>query len=146
MSHAGAAVALAVWLGVGGSAAEPSRKAYLTHVSSVCQTYARRLERVPAPAAPTAYGDVIASLERVVPLLRAQERAMQAIEAPRALQPAVGRLLAIDRRSIPPLESALAAARRRNAAGVVTGLARFSSVRDRVHSLSVAIGIRCSPN
>src|SRR6266576_3117821 len=44
------AAALAVWLGVGGSAAEPGRKAYLTHVSTVCQTYARRLERVPAPS------------------------------------------------------------------------------------------------
>jgi hypothetical protein len=44
MSHlVVAAAALAVWLGVGGSAAEPGRKAYLTHVSTVCQTYARRL-------------------------------------------------------------------------------------------------------
>ena len=87
-----AAAALAVWVGVGGSAAEPSRKAYLTHVSSVCQTYARRLERVPAPSDPTAYGDVIASLQRVLPLLRGQERAMRAIQAPSTLQLTVGRM------------------------------------------------------
>ena len=36
MSHLDVATAaLAVWLGVGGSAAEPGRKAYLTHVSTV---------------------------------------------------------------------------------------------------------------
>jgi hypothetical protein len=147
VSHlAVAAVALAVWLGVGGSAAEPSRKAYLTHVSSVCQTYARQLERVPAPSDPASYGDVIASLRRVVPLLRAQERAMRAIQAPSALQLTVGRLFAIDRSSISALESSLAAARRRDAGGVAKGLVRFSSVRDRVHSLALAIGIRCGAN
>lgn len=148
MSHlvVAAAAALAVWLGAGGSAAEPGRRAYLTHVSTVCQAYARRLERVPAPSEPAAYGDVISSLQRVVPLLRAQERAMRAIRAPSTLELTVGRLFAIDRSSIAPLESALAAARRRDAGGVANGLARFSSVRERVHSLSVAIGIRCNPN
>jgi hypothetical protein len=147
MSHVVvAAAALAVWLGVGGSAAEPARKAYLTHVSAVCQTYARRLERVPAPSDPAAYGDVIASLRRAVPLLRAQERAMRAVQAPSSLQLTVGRLLALDRSSITALDSALAAARLRNAGGVAKGLVRFSSLRDRVHSLSVGLGIRCSPN
>jgi hypothetical protein len=147
MSHViVAAAALAVWLGVGGSAAEPARKAYLAHVSAVCQSYARRLERVPAPSDPAAYGDVISSLERVLPLLRAQERAMRTIQPPSTLQPTVGRLFAIDRGSIAPLESALAAARRRDAGGVAKGLVRFSSVRDRVHSLAVAVGIRCGAN
>ena len=140
------AAALAVWLGVGGSAAEPGRKAYLTHVSTVCRTYARRLERVPAPSEPAAYGDVISSLQRVLPLLRAQEGAMRAIRAPSTLQPTVGRLFAIDRSSIAALESALAAARRRDAGAVADGLARFSTLRDRVHSLAVANGIRCNPN
>jgi hypothetical protein len=147
MSHlVVAAAALAVWLGVGGSAAEPARKAYLTHVSAVCQSYARRLERVPAPSDPAAYGDVIASLRRVVPLLRAQERAMRAVQAPSSLELTVGRLFALDRSSIAALDSALAAARRRNAGGVAKGLVRFSSLRDRVHSLAVGVGIRCGAN
>jgi hypothetical protein len=147
MSHlAVAAVALAVWLGAGGSAAEPSRKAYLSHVSSVCRAYARRLEHVPAPSDPAAYGNVVGSLRRALPLLRAQEQAMRAIPAPSSLQLTVARLFAIDRSSIAALDSALAAARRRDAGGVAGGLSRFSSIRDRVHGLSVAIGIRCTPN
>jgi hypothetical protein len=146
MSHLAAVAALALWLGVGGSAAEPSKKAYLTHVSAVCQGYARRLERVPAPSDPAAYGDVISSLRRVLPLLRAQERAMRAIEAPTVLRPSVGHLFAIDRSSIAALRSALAAARRRDAGGAATGLTRFSSIRGRVHGLALAIGVRCSPD
>lgn len=143
MSHLAAlAAALAAWHGAG----DPARTAYLTHVSSICRTYARRLERVPAPSDPAAYGDVIASLHRVVPLLQAQERAMRAIRPPAALRPAVGRLLALDRSSVPPLQTALAAARRRDAGGVARGLVRFSALRDRVHASALALGIRCEPN
>jgi hypothetical protein len=148
MRHlAAAAAAVTLALAIGGPArSEPSRKAYLTHVSSVCQTYARRLERVPAPSDPAAFGDVISSLERVVPLLRAQERSMRAVPAPHALQPTVGRLFALDRSSIAGLESTLAAARRRDPGGVARGLVRFASARDRIHRLSVSIGIRCDPH
>ena len=141
MTGAVVAAVLAVWLGSG---ADPTRRAYLAHVSSVCTSYAQRLERVPAPSDPAAYGNVISSLQQVVPLLRAQERAMRAIRPPRSLQLTVGRLFAVDRTSIAALDAALAAAKRRDAGGVASGLARFSSIRDRVHSLAVAIGIRCS--
>jgi len=128
------------------AAPAPARKDYLARVSSVCRTYARRLERIPAPAAPTAYGDVIESVGRVVPLLRAQERAMRAVTPPPALEPRLRRLFALNRGSIAELEHALAAARRRDAGGVATRLVRFSSTRDRVHRLALAIGIRCSTN
>ena len=123
-----------------------SRHAYVLRVSSVCRGYARRLERIPAPANPAAYGDVIASLQRVVPLLRAQERAMRAVPAPSGLQPALERLFALDRRSIGRLDAALAAARRRDAGGVAAGLARFSDERGRVHGLAVGLGIDCAVN
>jgi len=126
------------------SLATPTPPAYLVHVSSVCRTYAHRLERVPAPADPAAYGDVVASLRRALPLLRAQERAMRAIPAPAALRMRLARLFALDRRSIADLTGALDAAGRRDAGGVATGLARFSSDRARVHAASVALGIRCN--
>jgi hypothetical protein len=140
--------AAAVLTSCGGTAAAPAppRKEYLARLSSVCRTYARQLERIPTPASPTAYGDLIGSLGRVVPLLRAQERAMRAVPVPSALVPRLRRLFALNRSSIAELERALAAARRRDAGGVATGLVRFSSVRDHVHRLALAIGIRCSTN
>jgi hypothetical protein len=142
-----AGLGVGLWLGLSGSGkAEPTRAAYLAKVSAVCRGYARRLERVPVPGDPAAYGDVIASLERVVPLLRAQEAAMRALPAPEALRPRLERLFALNRGSIAELEQALAAARRHDAGGVATRLGRFSGERDQVHTQAVAIGIACNPN
>jgi hypothetical protein len=143
---AAATIALVCATSCGASPA-PTRGEYLAHVSSVCRGYARKLARVPAPADPAAYGDVIASLRRALPLLRAQERAMRGITAPQpVLAVSVGRLLALDRRAITRLEAALAAARRRDAGGVATGLVRFTSDRDQVHRTAEDLGIRCDPN
>jgi hypothetical protein len=141
-----AALGVGLWLGLRGSEAEPTQQQYLARVSSVCRSYARRLERVAAPSDPAAYGNVISSIEQVVPLLRAQEAAMRAVRAPSALGPRLDRLYLLNRRSIAELALALEAARRRRAGGVATGLVRFSTLRDRVHGLSVAIGIECNPN
>jgi hypothetical protein len=136
-----------LWLGLSGEGKPgPSRPAYLADVSAVCRSYARRLERVPTPADPAAYGDVIASLERVVPLLRRQEAAMRQLSAPKALRPRLERLFALNRRSIAELEQGLAGARRRDAGRVATRLVRFSAVRDEVHRLALGLGIRCNPN
>ena len=144
---AAAGLGAGLWLLLGGAAPkEPARKEYLAHVSSVCRTYARRLERIPAPSDPAAYGDVISSVRQVLPLLRAQAAAMQAVPPPAALEPRLERLFGLDRRSVAELRPALAAARRRDAGGVATGLVRFSSARDQVHRLAVAIGIDCTVN
>lgn len=142
-----AAAGAGLWLGLsGGGTPRPTPERYLAHVSSVCRGYARRLERVPAPSDPAAYGNVIASVEQVVPLLRAQAAAMQAITPPRALEERLARLFALHERSVVDLETLLRAARRRDAGGVGTGIVRFSAVRDRVHAAAVAAGIRCDPN
>jgi hypothetical protein len=140
--------AAAVLTSCSGTAASPPppRNEYLVRLSSVCRAYARQLERIPAPVSPTAYGDLLDSLGRVVPLLRAQERAMRAVPVPSALVPRLRRLFALNRSSIAELERALAAARHRDAGGVATRLVRFTTVRDHVHRLSLALGIRCNPN
>jgi hypothetical protein len=132
--------------GAGGAAPPRPHAAYLAHVSTVCRGFARRLERIPAPSSPGAYGDVIASLRRVVPLLRAQVGAMRAVEAPAALGPRLRRLFALDDHGIASLQAALAAARRRDAGGVAAGLGRFAADREQVHRQAVALGIDCSVN
>jgi hypothetical protein len=86
----------------------------------------------------------------VLPVLRAQEAAMRAVPPPAELGPRFGLrlelLFALDRRSIAALRPVLAAARRRDAGGVATGLLRFSSARDQVHRQAVATGIDCTVN
>jgi hypothetical protein len=139
-----AAAGAGLWLALGRSGSDqPTRGAYLTHVSSVCRRYARKLDRIGAPSDIAAYGDVVSAVGQALPLLRKQVAAMRAIQAPSDLQPRLDRLFALSRRSTAELEAALAAARRRDAGGVGTGLIRFSLLRDQSHTLATAIGVHC---
>ena len=141
---AAVAVGVGLWLALGGGG-QPDKHRYLARVSSVCLTYARRLNRIGAPGDVNAFGDVISTVGAVVPLLREQAAAMQAVRAPSELQPRLNRLFALNGSSVAALERALAAARRRDPAGVAKGLLGFSLLRDRVHVLAAAIGINCTP-
>lgn len=123
---------------------DPVRAAYLTRVSALCVHYARQLEHVPAPSDPAALGDVIASLRQALPLLRAQRAAMQAVPQPAALRRRLRTLFELEGGAIAELEAALAAAERRDSAGVAAGIDRFTAARDRSHALASAIGIRCN--
>jgi hypothetical protein len=138
-----AALGAGLWVGRSGGEKGPSRAAYLARVSAVCRGYARRLERVPVPTEPQAYGDVLEAVGRAVPLLRAQAAAMEALEPPAGLGPGLRRLFGLDRRSIAALRTAEGAARRRDAGGVAAGLLRFSALRDRVHAAAVSLGLDC---
>jgi hypothetical protein len=126
-----------------GSGADPTPRAYLAQVSSVCRRYARQLARVPGPSDVAAYGDVVAGLRQALPLMRAQNAAMEAVRPPQGLEPRVERLFVLSHRSVADLSSALAAALRRDAGGVGRGLVRSTLLRARLHTLSVSIGIRC---
>lgn len=145
---AAGAAAAGAWLALGdsGGTHQPTQSEYLGRVSSICRRYGRQLARIGAPSDIAAYGDVVSTVGRVLPLLREQSAAMQAVQPPAALQPRLDRLFVLSRRSIAHLESARAAARRRDAGGVARGLASFSALRDRSHALAVAIGIDCTTN
>ena len=87
-AFAAAALDVGLWLALaGGSKHEPTRQEYLAEVSSVCQSYARRLERIPVPSEPAAYGNVLSSVRQVLRVLSAQEAAMRAVPPPGALAP-----------------------------------------------------------
>jgi hypothetical protein len=139
---AAGAIAAAVWLATSGGGTD-GRPAYLARVSSVCRTYAAKLARIGAPADVTAYGDVIEALGRVLPLLREQAAAMEAVKPPPGLEPRLDRMFAADASAVSALEGTLAGARRRDAGEVAKGLAAFSARRDRAHAQSAAIGIDC---
>lgn len=143
---AAAAIAFGILLATRGGGDAPRRSAYLAQVSSVCRVYARRLSRIGAPSDVTAYGDVVAIVGRVVPLLREQAARMEAVDPPPSLRADLDRLFALDRRSIAALETTLAAARRRDAGGVGKGIVSFSRLSGEVHSLATSLGIRCTAN
>ena len=94
-----AAVAAGLWLAFGRDGGNsPTRREYLARVSSVCKRYARRLERIGAPADVAAYGDVASVVAQVLPLLRHQAAAMRTVEPPDELRPRLDRLFALNRR------------------------------------------------
>jgi hypothetical protein len=140
---AAAAVGVGLWIALGGGG-HLDRRRYLARVSSVCVASARRLQRIGAPGEVNAFGNVISTVGAVVPLLRKQAAAMQAVPAPAGLRPRLDRLFSLNDSSIAALERALTAARRRDGAGVARGLIGFSRLRDRIHVLATAIGINCT--
>src|SRR5262249_61197416 len=104
------------------------------------------VSRSGAPSDVPAYGDVVAIVGRVVPLLREQAARMEAVAPPPSLRADLDRLFALDRRSIVALETTLAAARGRDAGGVGKGIVSFSRLSGEVHSLATSLGIRCTAN
>ena len=143
-----AAAGVGSWLALrSGDRREPTPRAYLTQVSSVCRGFARLLAQVPGPSDLAAYGEVASSLSQALPLMRAQSAAMESVAPrPRPLAPRLGRLFALSHRSLADLASALAAARRRDLGGMGRGLVQSALLRAREHDLAVAIGIRCEIN
>jgi hypothetical protein len=122
----------------------PTKHEYLTAVSATCRSYSKELARIPAPANITAYGDVVESISRALPLLRREEAAMKRVAPPRELRGQVAQMFVLHERSVVELEKTLVAANRRDAGGVALGLGRFAAARDRSQAFARQLGVRCS--
>jgi hypothetical protein len=138
-----AAVLLAAAAGAGAAPA-PTKREYLATVSAACRSYSKQLARIPAPANITAYGDVVASISRALPLLRREEAAMKRVAPPPGLRRRVSQMFALHERSVAELEKTLVAANRRDAGAVALGLGRFGAARDRSQAYARELGVRCS--
>jgi len=141
------AVVIAVALAAAGAApgSRPmTKRAYLAAVSAACRPYARQLARIPAPANITAYGDVVESISRAIPVLVRQEAAMRRVQPPPVLRGKVERMFELHEQSVARPRTTLAAANRRDAGAVATGFGRFTAARDRSQAFARQLGIHCS--
>ena len=95
------------------SRAEPTRAQYLAGVAAVCRIYGPKLDliRPPDVAEPA---NVIAAVDRVLPLVRAQLIRVRALEPPDELRPRVERWLVLQQRRLGMLAKAQAAGRRQD--------------------------------
>ena len=140
----GVAAVLVLTLGSGGgSSSGPTPAAYIARVSAVCQRYSSKLDRIPPPFDPTAYGQVVSSAGRALAVLRAEAAEIRAIRPPSSLEARVNRLFELNRRSLDELARTLAAAKRHDLPAIRSGLDRFAAARTRAQTLSRAIGFRC---
>src|SRR5262245_41782029 len=121
----------------------PTKATYLAEVHDVCAEYGERLDRVPPPGDLSSPGAIVESLEQALPVLREQERAVQALTVPPELKAALARFFALTDRSLAELQEALDAALERALFPMATALTRFGEVRDEAKAVARKIGFSC---
>lgn len=139
---AAAAVAVVVAASAFGSD-EPSRDEYLAEVRAVCADYGVQLDRIPPPGDLSSPGAIVESLQQALPVLRRQEQAVQALEAPETLRADLARFFRLTDRSLAELQAALDAALERALYPMATALTRFGERRNEAKAVAHEIGFDC---
>jgi ppGpp synthetase/RelA/SpoT-type nucleotidyltranferase len=140
----GAAAALAFTVFDGPSSAKTLTPAeYVARVSAICQTYSRKLDRIPPPTDIASYGNVVESVKPALAILRQQAAQIRAIAPPPELRTRVTRFFQLTDRSIERLAAVLRAASRRDIAGLGIGLQRFDEATLVAKKASRRIGWHC---
>ena len=140
-----AGVAIAVILvATASSHAEPTRAQYLADVAAICRVYGPRLDRIRPPdvAEPA---NVIAAVDRVLPLVTAQLRRVRTLEPPRELRRQVDRWLALHERRLGMLRKAQAAGRRQDFRALGVAYVDFALAGSETGRLAREIGIPHPP-
>lgn len=120
-----------------------TRAAYLRQANAICETYARRLDRIPPPLDPASPGAVYESIGLALPLLREQSAKVRALAPPRVLQAKVNRFLALTDQSLGHLKRTRLHAGRRELYPMVQALAAFGKSRDAAKRVRGSVGFKC---
>jgi hypothetical protein len=139
-----AGTAAGIVLAVKGS--EPSRlsrAAYVRRANEVCESYGKRLDRIPPPLDPASPGAVYESIGKALPLLETQATEIEALRPPEDLQSTVDRFFVLTRRSLRHLRRARGQAGRRELFPMVQSLTAFGNARDAAKRYGRTIGFRC---
>jgi hypothetical protein len=126
------------------SRAEPTKAQYFVEVAEICRVYGPQLDQIRPPdvAEPA---NVIAALERALPLIAAQEREVKALEAPPELRVELARWFRLQDRRIGMLERAMRAARRQDFRALSVAYVDFTLAGPETAELGSAIGIPHPP-
>lgn len=126
------------------SRAEPTRAQYFARVAAICRVYGPRLDRIRPPdvAEPA---NVIAAVGRALPLVRAQEREVRQLRAPKELRTRLARWFDLQDRRIGMLETARRAARRQDFRALSIAYVDFVLAGSETARLGTAIGIPHPP-
>ena len=120
-----------------------TREAYLEQVHAICTTYGKRLDAIPPPGDLSSPGSVYESLNAALPVLKEQEDALRALDAPPALRDELDELYALTDQSLVELETARDEAGDRALFPMATALTRFEEVRDDAKVISRRLGFDC---
>jgi hypothetical protein len=120
-----------------------TRDAYLRRANAICESYGRRLDKIPPPLDPASPGAVYESIGLALPLLREQSAKVRTLRPPRSLQQDVERFFTLTDRSLEHLREARRHAGLRELFPMVQSLAAFDRVRNDAKRVSRAIGFTC---
>jgi hypothetical protein len=141
-----AAIAVGVVLLAGGAAAAPPTKAeYLARVAAVCRIYGPKLDKVPPPGDIGIPGEVLTSVERALPILKAERDHVHALRSPAALAARIAQWKKLDDESLAHLEVALKAARVPNLSEMGVAYVEFLKAGSDAEKIGKAIGFPRPP-
>ena len=120
-----------------------TRERYLASANAICETYSKRLDRIPPPNDPAAPGAIYESIGLALPVLRAQAAEVSKLVPPRELQAPVDRFFELSRASFEHLARARRQAGRRELFPMVQSLAAFERAREAAKRVRRSIGFAC---
>jgi hypothetical protein len=120
-----------------------SKAAYLRRANAICESYSKRLDKIPPPLDPASPGAVYESIGLALPLLRRQSREVHGLVPPRELRRDVERFFVLTDRSLDHLQEAKRHAFLRELFPMVQSLSAFGRVRDDAKVVSRSIGFKC---
>jgi hypothetical protein len=126
------------------SSAEPTRARFLADVAAICRVYGPKLDRIRPPdvAEPA---NVIAAINRVLPLVTAQQRRVRSLDAPPELRSDLARWFRLQDRRIGMLEKAVAAGKRQDFRTMSVAYVDFALAGSATGKLGRAIGLPHPP-
>ncbi len=129
----------------GSSEAAPTKAEYLAQVAAICRVYGPRLDRVPPPSDIAVPGEIVTSVEKALPILQAERRAVRALRSPAELEAQLRRWHALDDRSLAELENALRAAREPDLSTMGVAYVRYLLDGRRAEKVGRTIGFPRPP-
>jgi hypothetical protein len=138
---AGTAAVAVVASGSGGNA--PTRAEYLARVSSICQRFGRRLDKIPPPTDPASPGAVYESINAALPILREQAKRVRALDPPRELRRQLEPFFSLTSRSLDALDRARRYAHDRRLFPMVQAISAFETKRNQAKRIAASVGFKC---
>jgi hypothetical protein len=137
---AGVVAAVLVLAFSGNSEAAPTRAEYFAGVARICAVYGPKLDAIAPPPDVSIPGEVVTPLKKVIPLIRAENTEVRALQIPDELAGQVRHWLALKDRVLAKMEQTLHAAEEPDISGTAVKYLQFLALARQTASLGHTIG------
>ena len=127
------------------AAAPPTKQQYFAKVAAICRYYGPKLDKIPPPIDVVIVSEIIQSVRKVEPLLRAEAEAVRRLTPPRALRAQLARWNKLNYASIAELGKSLREAKKMNFQGVQGAYVAFVVKGAKAQKLGHSIGFPSPP-